>query len=43
MIVNRYTQIREEIHDAVMRGIDFSRSVEDGEVLELIDDEAGAL
>ena len=39
MIVNRYTQIREEIHDAVMRGIDFSRSVEDGEVLELIDDE----
>ena len=37
--MNRYTQIREEIHDAVLLGIDFSRSVEDREVLELIDDE----
>lgn len=34
-----YVRIREDIHDAVMRGIDFSRSVEDGEVLELIDRE----
>lgn len=34
-----YTQIREEIHEAVMKGIDFSRSVEDGEVLALIDEE----
>ncbi|MDO5476463.1 MAG: CpaF family protein [Eubacteriales bacterium] len=34
-----YTQIREEIHDAIMQGIDFSRSVEDEEVLALIDDE----
>ena len=33
-----YAQIRGEIHDAVMRGIDFSRRVEDSEVLELIDD-----
>ena len=37
--VSTYTQTREEIHDAVIHGIDFSRSVEDKEVLELIDDE----
>ncbi len=34
-----YTQIRDGIHDAILRGIDFSRSVEDGEVLGLIDEE----
>ena len=37
--MSTYTQTREEIHDAVIHGIDFSRSVEDKEVLELIDDE----
>ena len=37
--MSTYTQTREEIHKAVMQGIDFSRSVEDREVLELIDDE----
>lgn len=37
--LSAYTQTREEIHNAVMQGIDFSRSVEDREVLELIDDE----
>ena len=37
--MSTYTQTREEIHDAVLHGIDFSRSVEDGEVLALIDDE----
>lgn len=34
-----YVRARDRIHDAIMRGIDFSRSVEDGEVLELIDEE----
>jgi len=37
--VSTYTQTREEIHDAVIHGIDFSRTIEDREVLELIDDE----
>ncbi|MDO5131679.1 MAG: CpaF family protein [Eubacteriales bacterium] len=37
--MHTYIQVREEIHDAIMRGIDFSRSVEDTEVLGLIDDE----
>lgn len=37
--VSSYSQTREEIHEAVLHGIDFSRSVEDREVLELIDDE----
>ena len=34
-----YTEVRDEIHGAIMRGIDFSRSVEDEEVLGLIDEE----
>ena len=37
--MQHYAQIRENIHDAVMSSIDFSRSVEDAEVLELIDRE----
>lgn len=37
--MSTYTRIRQEIHDAVIHGIDFSRSVEDQEVLALIDDE----
>ena len=37
--MSSYSQTREEIHEAVLHGIDFSRSVEDREVLELIDDE----
>ena len=37
--MSTYTQTREEIHDAVIHGIDFSRTIEDREVLELIDDE----
>jgi hypothetical protein len=37
--VSSYSQTREQIHEAVLHGIDFSRSVEDREVLELIDDE----
>lgn len=37
--MSTYTRTREEIHDAVIHGIDFSRSVEDQEVLALIDDE----
>ena len=38
-IPGNYGQIRESIHDAVMQGIDFSKNVEDTEVLELIDEE----
>ena len=34
-----YALVRDGIHDAIMRGIDFSRSVEDEEVLGLIDEE----
>ena len=34
-----YEEVRDGIHAAIMRGIDFSRTVEDGEVLGLIDDE----
>ena len=39
MQAQEYGQVRDGIHEAVMRGIDFSRSVEDEEVLELIDRE----
>lgn len=34
-----YTSVRDTIHSAIMSGIDFSRSVEDEEVLGLIDEE----
>ena len=36
---NRYKAVRDDIHSAILRGIDFSRSVEDAEVLSLIDEE----
>ncbi len=39
MRTQEYISVREGIHGAIMRGIDFSRSVEDREVLELIDEE----
>ena len=39
MQTREYGQVRDTIHEAVMREIDFSRSVEDEEVLELIDRE----
>lgn len=39
MAAQVYTEVRDEIHGAIMRGIDFSRSVEDEEVLGLIDEE----
>ena len=37
MQTQEYGQVRDGIHEAVMREIDFSRSVEDAEVLALID------
>ncbi|MBR2730186.1 MAG: CpaF family protein [Lachnospiraceae bacterium] len=37
MQTQEYGQVRDGIHESVMREIDFSRSVEDEEVLELID------
>ena len=39
MRTQEYISVREGIHGAIMRGIDFSRSVEDREVLALIDEE----
>ena len=39
MRTQEYISVREGIHAAIMRGIDFSRSVEDREVLALIDEE----